>query len=85
MLQLTWADKGWYGFRTRLTDAELAGKTSILDGEFLYIIIKRPLGHNGENRIPFHCGWGDGHYPVIGSCDAQGQLLAAQIDFFVIP
>src|SRR5437899_39287 len=29
--------------------------------------IKLPLGHNGENLILFHSGWGDGHYPVVGS------------------
>jgi hypothetical protein len=47
--------------------------------------IKLPLGHKGENLILFHSGWGDGHFPVIGSFDAHGQLLAAHIDFFVIP
>jgi hypothetical protein len=47
--------------------------------------IKLPLGHNGENLILFHSGWGDGHFPVIGSFDAQGQLIAVRIDFFVIP
>jgi len=31
-------NKGWYGFRTKLTDADLAGKKSIPDGQFLYII-----------------------------------------------
>lgn len=47
--------------------------------------IELPLGHNGENLILFRSGWGDGHFPVSGSFDAQGQLLAVHIDFFVIP
>ncbi len=43
-----------------------------------------PLAKNGENLILFHSGWGDGNYPVVGSFDSKGQLLAAHIDFFVI-
>jgi len=31
-------NKGWYGFKTKLTDASLVGKKSIPAGEFLYII-----------------------------------------------
>lgn len=30
-------NKGWYGFKTKLTDAKLAAKKSIPTGEFLYI------------------------------------------------
>jgi len=30
-------------------------------------------------------GWGDGVYPVIGSYDDSGRLLAAHVDFLVIP
>jgi hypothetical protein len=33
----------------------------------------------------FILGGGDGRFPVIGSFDADGQLMAAHIDFFVIP
>lgn len=47
--------------------------------------ITLPLAKNGENLILFHSGWGDGVYPVIGSYDAKGTLLAAHIDFFVVP
>lgn len=43
-----------------------------------------PLAKNGENLILFHSGWGDGVYPVVGSFDSSGQLLAAHIDFFVM-
>jgi hypothetical protein len=31
-------NKGWYGFKTKLTDASLAGKKTIPEEEFLYII-----------------------------------------------
>jgi hypothetical protein len=31
-------NKGWYGFRTKITDASLAGAKPIPEGEFLYII-----------------------------------------------
>lgn len=31
-------NKGWYGFKTKLTDASLVGKKPIPDGEFLYIV-----------------------------------------------
>jgi hypothetical protein len=43
-----------------------------------------PLARHSENLILFHSGWGDGVYPVVGSFDTAGQLLAAHIDFFVI-
>jgi hypothetical protein len=42
------------------------------------------LAKNGENLILFHSGWGDGLYPIVGSFDQTGKLLAAHIDFFVI-
>ena len=42
-----------------------------------------PLAKNGENLILFHSGWGDGIYPVVGSFDSAGHLLALHIDFFV--
>jgi hypothetical protein len=44
-----------------------------------------PLAKQCENLILFHSGWGDGVYPVIGSFDSAGQLLAVHIDFFVVP
>jgi hypothetical protein len=47
--------------------------------------IKLPLGRDGENLILFHSGWGDGIFPVIGTLDADGQLMAVHIDFLVIP
>lgn len=47
--------------------------------------IPLPLGTKGENLILFHSGWGDGLFPVVGSFDAEGRLVAAHIDFFVIP
>jgi hypothetical protein len=31
-------NKGWYGFKTKLTDASLVGKKPTPEGEFLYII-----------------------------------------------
>lgn len=43
-----------------------------------------PLAKDGENLILFHSGWGDGCYPVVGSFDSSGRLVAAHIDFFVI-
>jgi hypothetical protein len=47
--------------------------------------IPLPLGRNGENLILFHSGWGDGVFPVVGSYDSDHRLLAAHVDFFVIP
>ena len=47
--------------------------------------ITLPLAKNGENLILFHSGWGDGHYPVVGSFDPESQLTAVHIDFGVIP
>ena len=46
--------------------------------------ITLPLAKNGENLILFHSGWGDGHYPVVGSFDSAEGLVAAHIDFFVL-
>ena len=43
-----------------------------------------PLAKNGENLILFHSGWGDGSYPLVGSFDSAGQLLAVHIDFFIL-
>jgi hypothetical protein len=31
-------NKGWYGFKTKLTDADLAGNKPIPEGQFLYMI-----------------------------------------------
>jgi hypothetical protein len=31
-------NKGWYGFKTKLTDASLVGKKTIPEGEFLYMV-----------------------------------------------
>ncbi len=47
--------------------------------------IRLPLAPHDENLILFHSGWGDGVYPVIGSYDESDRLLAAHIDFLVIP
>ena len=46
--------------------------------------ITLPLAKNGENLILFHSGWGDGCYPVVGSFDSAGGLVAAHIDFFIV-
>jgi len=46
--------------------------------------IALPLAKSGENLVLFHSGWGDGLFPVIGSFDSAGRLLAAHIDFFVL-
>jgi len=43
-----------------------------------------PLARHGENLILFHSGWGDGVYPVVGSFDSTGHLVAAHIDFLVL-
>ncbi|MGF1845261.1 DUF4241 domain-containing protein [Vibrio clamense] len=39
---------------------------------------------NGNNLILFHSGWGDGFYPVVGSYDLNGVLIAVHTDFFVV-
>lgn len=46
--------------------------------------IALPLARNGENIVLFHSGWGDGVYPLVGSFDAEGRLLAAHIDFQIL-
>jgi len=46
--------------------------------------IPLPQAKHGENVILFQSGWGDGHYPVIGSFDANDELVAAHIDFLVL-
>jgi hypothetical protein len=46
--------------------------------------ISLPLAKNGENIILFHSGWGDGHFPIVGSYDAANRLVAVHIDFLVI-
>jgi hypothetical protein len=46
--------------------------------------ITLPLAQNGENILIIHSGWGDGWYPVVGSFDANEQLVAVHIDFFVV-
>jgi hypothetical protein len=43
-----------------------------------------PAARNGENIIIVHSGWGDGHYPVIGGYDEQGNLVRVHIDFMVV-
>ena len=45
--------------------------------------IVMPLATAGENVILSHSGWGDGLYPVVGSYDATGRLLAVHIDLQV--
>jgi len=40
--------------------------------------------NNGNNLILFHSGWGDGFYPVVGSYDSNGVLIAVHTDFFVV-
>ncbi|MGC4154343.1 MAG: DUF4241 domain-containing protein [Propionicimonas sp.] len=42
-----------------------------------------PTAPDGENLVLAHSGWGDGFYPVLGSYDAEGRLLAVHIDLFV--
>lgn len=42
-----------------------------------------PAAPDGENLVLAHSGWGDGFYPVLGSYDAEGRLLAVHIDLFV--
>lgn len=42
-----------------------------------------PLAADGENLVLSHSGWGDGFYPLLGSYDAEGNLLGVHIDLFV--
>lgn len=43
-----------------------------------------PLATNGENAVLCHAGWGEGRYPVMGSFDSSGRLLAVHLDFQVV-
>lgn len=45
--------------------------------------ITMPRATAGENVVLSHSGWGDGFYPVVGSYDAGGRLLAVHIDLLV--
>ena len=47
--------------------------------------IPLPLAHDGANIILIHSGWGDGHYPIVGGFDADGNLVRVHLDFFVVP
>ncbi len=49
-----------------------------------YANIRLPLATNDENIVISHSGWGDGFYPVIGSRDSQGNLIAVHIDLHVV-
>jgi hypothetical protein len=42
-----------------------------------------PSATDGSNLILSHSGWGDGFYPVVGGCDAQGELVAVHIDLLI--
>lgn len=45
--------------------------------------ITLPRATNGENIIICHSGWGDGFYPIIGSFDAEGALVAVHVDLLL--
>ena len=45
--------------------------------------IVMPLAKDGENVVLAHSGWGDGFYPVVGSYDAEGNLLGVHIDLLI--
>jgi hypothetical protein len=49
-----------------------------------YANITLPLAADGENLVLSHSGWGDGFYPVVGSWDGDGRLLAVHIDLQVV-
>lgn len=42
-----------------------------------------PRATDGANLVLCHSGWGDGFYPVIGSHDAAGNLVAVHIDLLL--
>ncbi|WP_265522894.1 DUF4241 domain-containing protein [Oerskovia flava] len=42
-----------------------------------------PGATQGENVVLVHSGWGDGHYPVVRTDDADGNLLGVHIDLLV--
>jgi hypothetical protein len=48
-----------------------------------YADIVMPLATAGENVVLAHSGWGDGVYPVVGTYDSNGTLLAVHIDLGV--
>jgi hypothetical protein len=45
--------------------------------------IVMPNATAGENVVLCAAGWGDGVYPVLGSYDSAGNLLAVHIDLLV--
>ena len=46
--------------------------------------IVMPRASAGENVILSHSGWGDGHYPLIATFSAAGQVLGVHIDLGVV-
>ncbi|MFT3887287.1 MAG: DUF4241 domain-containing protein [Arachnia sp.] len=61
---------------------------ALMDDENHYIDgsanIVFPLAQAGENVVLAHSGWGDGFYPVVGTYDAAGRLLAVHIDLQLV-
>jgi hypothetical protein len=45
--------------------------------------IRLPRATDSANIIISHSGWGDGFYPVVGSFDNQGNLVAVHIDLLI--
>jgi Protein of unknown function (DUF4241) len=43
-----------------------------------------PQAEQGENALLCHAGWGEGRYPLMGSFDSSGRLIAVHIDFQVV-
>lgn len=43
-----------------------------------------PRASAGENVVLSHSGWGDGHYPLIATFSAAGQVLGIHIDLHVV-
>ena len=81
------ADENWYEtiFDNGRDDSWFAQMDDHNHIQFGLANITLPLAQNGENIIIIHSGWGDGMYPVVGSFDANDQLVAVHIDFFVVP
>ena len=48
-----------------------------------YANIVMPLAQAGENVVLAHSGWGDGFYPLVGTYDADGLLVAIHLDLGV--
>lgn len=46
--------------------------------------IVMPRASAGENVVLSHSGWGDGHYPLVATFSAAGQLLGIHIDLLVV-